>query len=245
MASATAASITSTSWCDPLPRDVGVVIVAAGRGTRFGGEVPKQFVPLAGQPLLLHTLRPFTSHPEVACTVIALPEVHAARPPEWLQPLLGESLRVIAGGASRRESVAAGLAALPDRCRVVLIHDGARPFAPRDAIDAGIAAARQGHGAVPALPVADTIKRADDFGRVICTVPREGLWRAQTPQAFPRDLLERGHAAAPAMERPATDDAMLVELVGGSIDLLPGSMANIKVTTAEDLEFATWVVERR
>ncbi len=227
-----------------MPRDVGVVVVAAGKGTRVGGEVPKQYLPLAGQPLLLHTLRPFTSHPEVGCTVVVLPAADVDRPPTWLAPLLGAGLRAVAGGATRRESVAAGLAALPDDCTVVLVHDGARPFPPREAIDGGIASARHGHGAVPALPVADTIKRGDGKGRIVCTVPREGLWRAQTPQAFPRELLARAHAASAAIERAATDDAMLVELVGGTVDLLPGSPRNLKVTTADDLRLAAWLLEQ-
>jgi 2-C-methyl-D-erythritol 4-phosphate cytidylyltransferase len=221
-----------------LPRDVGAVIVAAGHGSRFGGEVPKQYRTLGGHPVLLHALRPFASHPEVGSVVLVLPAQDAAAPPAWLVPLLGDALRIVAGGASRRESVAAGLAGLPAECDVVLVHDGARPFAPREAIDAGIASARRGHAAVPALPVAETLKRADEFGRVLCTVPREGLWRAQTPQAFPRALLERAHAAEPGTERPATDDAMLVELVGGRVDLIPGSARNIKITTPEDLDFA-------
>jgi 2-C-methyl-D-erythritol 4-phosphate cytidylyltransferase len=125
---------------------------------------------------------------------------------------------------------------------VVLVHDGARPFAPRETIDAGIEAARSGHAAVPALPVADTLKRADECGRVLCTVPREGLWCAQTPQAFPRALLERAHAADAGVERQATDDAMLVELVGGRVDLLPGSSRNIKITTPDDLPLAAYLL---
>lgn len=232
-------------WWAPLPRDVGVVVVAAGRSERFGGDTPKQFLDLAGAPVLLHALRPFTSHPEVACTVVVLPAADAAAPPDWLGALRSDTLRLSAGGASRRESVAAGLRALPEACTVVLVHDGARPFPPRDAIDGGIAAARHGHGAVPALPVADTIKRADDFGRVLCTVPREGLWHAQTPQAFPRLLLERAHHAGATLERPASDDAMLVELAGGTVDLIPGSARNLKITTADDLAIATLMVTGR
>lgn len=222
-----------------------MVIVAAGRGERFGGETPKQYLDLAGAPVLLHALRPFTSHPDVACTVVVLPTRDAEHPPAWLAPLLGDSLRVTGGGASRRESVSAGVAALPEACTVVLVHDGARPFPPRDAIDGGIAAARHGHGAVPALPVADTIKRADDFGRVLCTVPREGLWHAQTPQAFPRALLERAHLAGATLERPASDDAMLVELAGGMVDLIPGSPRNLKITTADDLAIAVAMLGAR
>lgn len=235
----------STNWYDLLPRDVGVVIVAAGQGSRFGGGVPKQYLPLGGHPVLLHALRPFASHPDVDSVVLVLPHADAASPPDWLAPLLSDTLLVTSGGSSRRESVAAGLAALPESCTVVLVHDGARPFAPREVIDAGIAAARGGHGAVPALPVADTLKRADDCGRVLCTVPREGLWCAQTPQAFPRPLLERGHAADAGLERPATDDAMLVELVGGRVDLIPGSTHNIKITTPDDLALATYLLGAR
>ena len=233
----------STNWCVPLPRDVGVVIVAAGHGTRFGGEVPKQYLPLGGHPVLLHALRPFVAHPDVANVVLVLPPPDAAEPPAWLAPLIGDTLAVVAGGGTRRESVAAGLAVLSAECDIVLVHDGARPFAPREVIDAGIAAARGGHGAVPALPLSDTLKRADDCGRVLCTVPREGLWSVQTPQAFPRALLVRGHAAEPGVERQATDDAMLVELVGGRVDLIPGSSRNIKITTPDDLALATYLLD--
>ncbi len=222
-----------------------MVIVAAGAGTRFGGEIPKQYLPLGGHPVLLHALRPFTSHPDVANVVLVLRPEDASAPPLWLVPLLGDALRVTAGGATRRESVAAGLAVLPEECQVVLVHDGARPFPPREAIDSGIEAARSGHAAVPALPIADTLKRADECGRVLCTVPRDGLWCAQTPQAFPRALLERGHGADAGLERQATDDAMLVELVGGRVDLMPGSAHNIKITTPDDLALATYLLGAR
>lgn len=228
-----------------MPRDVGVIVVAAGRGTRFGGEQPKQYLPLGGIPVLLHALRPFTSHPDVAHVVVVLGPEDAASPPSWLAPLLGASLTAVAGGAERRDSVRAGLDALPDACRVVLVHDGARPFPPREAIDGGIAAARAGHSALPALPVADTIKRADDYGRVRCTVPRDGLWRVQTPQAFPRDVLARAHAARAAdPDHVITDDAMLVELLGEPVELVRGAARNLKITTAEDLALAEWYLGR-
>lgn len=232
------------SWCAPLPRDVGAVIVAAGRGVRVGGEVPKQYLLLGGVPVLLHALRPFTSHPDVAQVVVVLPMEDVAAPPAWLAPLLGRTLVAVAGGRERGDSVVAGLTALDDVCSVVLVHDGARPFPPRDTIDAGIAAARAGHSAVPALPVGDTIKRADEYGRVLGTVPREGLWRAQTPQAFPRETLMRAHDCARREGVTGTDDAALVERLGELVELLPGSARNLKITTADDVALAAWYLER-
>lgn len=221
-----------------------MIIVAAGRGERMGGGVAKQYLLLAGQPVLLHALRPFVSHPDVAQVVVVLAPADAASPPAWLSPLLGDLVAVAAGGVSRADSVRAGLAALPAQCTVVLIHDGARPFPPRDTIDAGVRAARIGHAALPAIPVADTLKRADDFGRVLGTVPREGLWCAQTPQAFPRAMLERAHLAGAAGDLVATDDAMLVELQGAVVELLPGTPRNLKITTRDDIALAEWYAGR-
>lgn len=219
-----------------MPRDVGVVIVAAGQGTRAGGEVPKQFRLIGGVPMVLRALRPFTAHPEVAAVSLVLPAADAAAPPAWLRELAGGMLALVAGGAERRDSVRAGLRALPSGCRTVLVHDGARPFVARPLIDAVLARAREGVGAVPAMRVSDSLKEADTDGCVVRTVPRHQLWRAQTPQGFPRELLERAYAEAGAAE--ATDDATLVERVGGEVYLVPGSSRNIKVTTPEDLQMA-------
>ncbi|HEU5322099.1 MAG TPA: IspD/TarI family cytidylyltransferase, partial [Methylomirabilota bacterium] len=181
-----------------MPRDVGVVVVAAGQGSRLGGEVPKQFLPVGGIPVLLRAIRPFASHPEVARVVVVLAPAHAERPPEFLAPLAGSGLTIVAGGRERSDSVAAGLRALPSDCEIVLVHDGARPFVERGVIDAVIAHARTGDGAVAAVPVSDTLKQqaTDDPTRVSGTVSRDGLWRAQTPQGFPRRLLEQAYARA-------------------------------------------------
>jgi 2-C-methyl-D-erythritol 4-phosphate cytidylyltransferase len=217
-----------------------VVIVAAGRGTRFGGALPKQYEALGGSPVLLHAIRPFAAHPDVQHVAIVLPASDVTSPPEWLRAILSGQLSIVAGGAERDASVRAGLASLPVECGIVAVHDGARPFPSRAMIDGGIAAARQGRSAVPALPIADTIKRADDFGRVQSTVDRHGLWCAQTPQIFPRRVLERAHAAAMSESITATDDAMLVERLGETVELLPGSSRNLKITTPHDLALATW-----
>lgn len=224
-----------------LPRDVGVIVVAAGRGTRAGGDVPKQYREIAGVPLLLRAIRPFSAHPDVAHIVVVVPETDLATPPQWLAAATGERLQLVAGGSLRRDSVAAGLAVLPPACRVVLVHDGARPFPPASVIDGGIAVARAGHSAVPAVPLADTLKRADSYGVVLATVPRAGLWRIQTPQAFPREVLVRAHAQIQPDGLEATDDAMLVELAGGRVELLPSTARNLKVTSPEDLLFAAWL----
>ena len=217
-----------------------MVLVAAGRGARLGGDTPKQYRRLAGVPVLLHALRPFTAHPDVRQVVVVLPAPDAAEPPDFLRELAGPALAVVAGGAERAESVAAGLGALAEECRVVLVHDAARPFAERAVIDAVIRHARAGEGAVAAVPVSDTLKEAAeaDPSRIARTVPRERLWRAQTPQGFPRELLLRAHAARLAQALPATDDAMLVEACGGTVRLVPDSPRNLKITTPDDLALA-------
>ena len=217
-----------------------MIVVAAGRGTRVGGT-PKQFRDLAGVPVLLRALRPFTSHPAVSCTVVALPPDAVTAPPEWLTPLLGERLRVVAGGSERGDSVRAALAALPARCEVVLVHDGARPLVSRETIDAVIAVAASGIGAVAAVPVGDTLKEVEDEAGsrvVVRTIPRRRLWRAQTPQGFPRDLLERAAAAAAADGVQGTDDAELVERIGGRVELVLDQPANLKLTSQGDFALA-------
>ncbi len=216
-------------------------MVAAGQGRRVGGDVPKQYRVIAGVPLLLRAIRPFSSHPDVCHIIVVVPPADIDAPPGWLVEATGARLQLAAGGTSRRASVAVGLAALPLECSIVLVHDGARPFPPASVIDGGIAVARAGHSAVPAVPLADTLKRADSCGIVIGTIPRTGLWRVQTPQAFPRAVLERAHAQTQPEGLEATDDAMLVELHGGRVELLPSTVRNLKVTTPEDLVFATWL----
>ncbi|HUR93489.1 MAG TPA: 2-C-methyl-D-erythritol 4-phosphate cytidylyltransferase [Gemmatimonadales bacterium] len=234
-----------------MPRDVGVVVVAAGRGARLGGEAPKQYRPIGGVPMVLRALRPFATHPEVARIVLVLPAEDAAAPPEFLRELESDGLVIVAGGAERTDSVGAGLAALGAECTTVLVHDAARPFVERTVIDAVIAHARAGEGAVAAVPVSDTLKEAsgEDPSRVERTVPRTGLWRAQTPQGFPRAVLERAHAQFAAggpdgRSTALTDDAALVERSGVAVRLVLDSPRNFKVTTLEDLAFAELLARR-
>jgi 2-C-methyl-D-erythritol 4-phosphate cytidylyltransferase len=224
-----------------LPRDVGVVVVAAGQGTRLGGEVPKQFRLIGGVPMLLRALRPFVAHPEVVRVTVALPADIVAAPPAWLSAVAGEGCELVAGGAERTDSAMAAVTALPASCTIVLVHDAARPFVERGLIDAVIARAREGRGAVPAVPVRDTLKKAAEpaaGGQITATVSRVDLWRAQTPQGFPRAMLERAYRLARERGGRATDDAALVEAAGDPVTLVPGSARNLKITTAEDLQLA-------
>ena len=220
------------------PPEVGVIIVAAGAGVRAGSGELKQFRSIHGVPLLLRALRPFTSHPDVGRVTVALPAGLANQPPEWLGKLRGERLAFVTGGATRAESVRAGLGALAADARIVLVHDGARPFVGRETIDAVIACARSGVGATAAVPVGDTIKEVGEGARIARTVPRDKLWRAQTPQGFPRPMIEQAYARLRRGDPPPTDDAELCERAGFPVDIVADSAHNLKVTTADDFRIA-------
>jgi 2-C-methyl-D-erythritol 4-phosphate cytidylyltransferase len=219
-------------------------VVAAGRGERLGGDVPKQYQLIGGVPMVLRSLRPFASHPDVAHLVLVLPNQDAASPPKFLSDF--SALSIVAGGRHRGDSVRAGLAALRRECTVVLVHDAARPFVDRAVIDAVMRHARAGEGAVPAVPLSDTLKEAmsEDTSLVRRTRPRARLWRAQTPQGFPRAVLEEAHARAASTGRRATDDAALVEAMGIPVRLVPDTCRNLKVTTPEDLALAELLAGR-
>ncbi|HLQ21907.1 MAG TPA: 2-C-methyl-D-erythritol 4-phosphate cytidylyltransferase [Gemmatimonadales bacterium] len=218
---------------------------AAGRGERAGTGEPKQFRPIAGVPMLLRAIRPFAQHPRVREIVVALPSEFAAAPPPWLSGVAGDRLRLVAGGLTRAGSVRAGLAALSVECRIVLVHDAARPFVAPETVEAVIARAMAGVGAVAAVPVADTLKRVNG-ARVAETVARQGLWRAQTPQGFPRELLERAYQAwglAPA-GADVTDDASIVEAAGLPVEVVVDRTTNFKITTPEDFAMAEALATR-
>ncbi len=224
----------------PLPRDVGVVVVAAGQGLRAGGGEPKQFRPIAGVPMLLRALRPFVAHPEVVQVVVVLPAGIVAAPPEWRAARGGGRRTGVAGGEERPASVRLGLSALRTECLLVLVHDGARPFVERGVIDRVIARARGGVGVVPALMVSDTLKKVTGTSAEVAeTISREGLYRAQTPQGFPVALLRKAFASGTSPGYVPTDEASLVEATGaGLVVLVEGSALNLKVTTADDFVLA-------
>lgn len=214
--------------------DVGVIIVAAGQGSRTGTSELKQFRWIAGKPMLLHSIHAFERRADVAQIVAVLPRSHAGDPPPWIFQSDLERLLVSVGGAERGDSVWSGIEDLEDDVRIVVVHDAARPLVTDDTIDRVIAAARQGVGAVAALPVADTLKEVDEQQRVVRTVDRERFWRVQTPQAFPREVLEEAYRVAVRDRRYATDDAALVERIGHPVVVVRGAERGMKVTDARD-----------
>jgi len=213
---------------------VGVVIVAAGTSSRVGGEELKQFRFVAGKPMLLHGIQAFMARDDVAVVVCVLPRAQLGDPPPWIFQCDTDRLLLSNGGRERGESVANGLAEVPADVEVVLVHDAARPLVDAATIDRVVAEARRGHGAVAALPITDTIKEVDDEGRVIRTIDRHRLWRAQTPQGFPREMLERAYAAAREAGVAATDCAALCERLNLPVVVVRGSERAMKVTEEGD-----------
>lgn len=215
-------------------RDVGVVIVAGGSGSRTGSAELKQFRWVAGKPALLHSVQAFMSRPDVAVVVVVLPKAYAADPPPWLFQCDVDRLLVSVGGRERHESVVNGLEDLPEEVEIAVVHDAARPLVTDATIDRVIAEARKGHGAIAALPVVDTLKEVDEDGRIVRTVDRARLWRAQTPQAFPRLQLEHAHIEARRDHVGATDDAALLERLGLTVVVVRGSERSMKITDEQD-----------
>lgn len=227
--------------------DIWAVLPAAGRGTRFGGAVPKQYLEAAGQPLIAHAIDALLAHARVAGAIVALAADDRAWP-GWTTRA-GKPLLRCTGGGERADSVLAALRALPADVgddALVLVHDAARPNLHRDDLDRLIAAAGNGaDGAILAAPVRDTLKRADADLRIAVTEPRERLWRALTPQAFRRGALTAALQAAQDAGVAVTDEAMAMERAGARPRLVEGREDNLKVTTPADLALADYLLARR
>jgi 2-C-methyl-D-erythritol 4-phosphate cytidylyltransferase/2-C-methyl-D-erythritol 2,4-cyclodiphosphate synthase len=213
------------------------IIVSAGVGARFGDNgVPKTFRPLAGSPMYVHSVRAFQDVTSITGIVLVVIE-------NWLEyameTAMGEGVRapveITPGGDTRQASVRAGLARVPSEAGRIVVHDAARPLVTPAMIESCLAALENADGAICAVPLSDTLKKAPD-GIVEETVARDGLWRVQTPQAFDANALRDAHLSAP--DDDATDDAALIEARGGRVVIVPGDERNIKVTTPADLELA-------
>ncbi len=214
-------------------RDIAVLIPAGGIGARLGRRTPKQFLRVGREAILAATVGHFRRHPRVAAIIVAAPGAHLAR----ARRLLGAGVTVVAGGATRQESVRLALEAAPPGVRVALVHDAVRPFITRALVDAVLAAARADGAAICALPVAETVKRVRD-GVVETTIERAGLWTVQTPQAFHAEVLREAHDKARRDGVAGTDDAMLVERLGHRVRVVLGLAGNVKITTPDDLRRA-------
>ena len=218
---------------------VGVLVPAAGLGVRLGPGAPKALRELAGEPLLVHAVRGLRAAPSIGPVVVAAPAADVTDVQALLAPY---DVQVVAGGAERQDSVRAALQALPPAADLVLVHDAARCLTPASVVEAVVACLRAGAEAVvPVLPVADTVKQVDG-DRVVATVDRSSLRAVQTPQGFRRDVLERAHAAGLAA---LTDDAGLVEALGGTVTTVPGDDEAFKVTRPLDLLLAEAVLAMR
>jgi 2-C-methyl-D-erythritol 4-phosphate cytidylyltransferase len=216
-----------------LQEDFGLVLAAAGLGSRFGSGVPKQFWELDDRPLYLHALDPFLGIVAEAVVVV---------PSGWVDPVSAQiqslaaatSIRIQLGGSTRQESVLAGLQRLTSNCRFVLVHDAARPYISVGLIESVMSDTRIHKSSIPVVPVRDTVKRVE-HDVVIRTVDRRTLYLTQTPQGFERQLLQRALDAAANKGVQGTDESSVVEDLGETVHVVEGETGNIKVTWPEDL----------
>lgn len=219
---------------------VAAIIVASGEGRRFGQA--KQFAPLAGRPVVDWAIEAFARHPQIDELVIVLPDESRA---EEIKSRWSKVKAVVRGGKERQDSVSRGLEAVSPEISIVLVHDGVRPLVKAELISRVIEASCEEGAAIPVLPMEDTVKMAEG-GIIIRTINREQLFRAQTPQGFRKKLLEEAFAQARKDGYYGSDEASLVERIGGRIKIVPGDRTNIKITRPEDLKMAeVWLNEGR
>lgn len=228
-----------------MPR-LAVILPAAGASSRFGGKDNKVFANLDGRAVWLRAAEAFVHRDDVIQTLVVV----AAKEMETFKTRYGAHLgllgvEVVAGGAERFDSVANALARVRDDAELVAVHDAARPCVTAALIDSVFTAAAKTGAALLALPVGDTVKRGDAAGVVEATVPRRGLWLAQTPQVFRRDWLMEAYAKRGQLGRGITDDAQLIEAAGHKVYLVTGSSTNVKITARDDLALAEAVLKSR
>jgi len=220
------------------------IVVAGGKGLRFGGDRPKQFLEVNGSPIIIHTLRQFERCREIGSVVVVLPAEETAGFQSLIEKFaLQKVTRIVAGGATRAQSVKTGLATI-EEAEVVAVHDGVRPLVTPDEIDSVVKAAGESGAAILVAGLADTIKDVRS-NRVVNTLPRVNLRRALTPQCFRLDVLRRAYQQLEQLEGTAievTDDSFLVERLGLEVVAIEGSARNIKITKEEDLRIAETIL---
>jgi 2-C-methyl-D-erythritol 4-phosphate cytidylyltransferase len=225
---------------------VTAIIVAAGQGSRMQGAQRKQYLSLAGLPILTRTLMVFDGCDAVEQIILVVPQddIDFCRK-NVLEPAgLTQKIRLMPGGRRRQDSVYNGLKEVDENCSIVIIHDGVRPFVQNEQIIACIDSARESGACIIGVPAHETLKQTDSSGQIIRTLSRDDIWLAQTPQAFRHDLIRKAHDQARREGFFATDDAALVERTGAAVKIIKGSRTNIKITVREDLEMARWLLEK-
>ena len=223
---------------------VSAIIVAAGQGTRLQGQQRKQYLTLGGIPILTRTLAVFDKCDQIQHIILVVPQDDFDFCKKNIVEPAGLSRKIIMapGGERRQQSVFNGLKKVAPDCRIVVIHDGVRPFVQTEQLIECIDGARQTGACIMGVPARETLKEVDASHHIIQTLKRDGVWLAQTPQAFRHDLIRTAHDRARLEGYSATDDASLVERIGAAVKIITGSRNNIKITVKEDLETADWIL---
>lgn len=222
----------------------GVVIVAAGTGSRMKKDINKQFIKLKNKEIVAHTIEKFYNSENIDDIVVVIREDEEEYFNKNIKEKYGfTNIKVAHGGNERQDSVFNGIKMLKKECEVVLIHDGARPFVTDDIIKRSINKANEYNAVVVGVKVKDTIKVVSDNGNIIDTPNRSYLWAVQTPQVFKYDTITKAYEDAYNNNYYGTDDAMLVERIGYNVKMIEGSYNNIKITTQEDLEFGEQILK--
>jgi 2-C-methyl-D-erythritol 4-phosphate cytidylyltransferase len=226
---------------------VAAVIPAAGTGRRMEAAIPKQFLMLGDVPLLLHSLQVFERAACISQVILVVPKDERERTLSEIIARYGikKIVKVVAGGATRQESVYHGLQETDPEAEVVVVHDAVRPFVTEDLIERSIAAAQKSGGAIVAVSMKETVKQVGEDGHILHTVDRAQLWLAQTPQTFRRALLMEGYRKAEYDGFHATDEAAVMERLGHKVAIVPGRWDNIKITTPEDFQMAEAILAGR
>ncbi len=222
---------------------IAVILPAAGKSARFGSGEKKPFVELEGKAVWMRSAELFWNRPEVSRVyMVVSPEDCDFFRQRFGPAFVFANAEVVEGGAERFESVANALAKIPEDVELVAVHDAVRPLCPAAKIDEVFAAALEHGAAMLAVPVADTLKRVDESGTILETVPRAGLWAAQTPQVFRRDWLVEAYAERASLKVPITDDAQLIEAMGHPVKVVESTAGNFKITTRGDFDLAVEIV---
>ena len=225
---------------------VAVIIAAAGKGERFGGGEKKTFAKLDGRPVFLRSVEHFINRDDVCQTILVVGPEDVDEVRKKFGPNLAfMGVTFVEGGEARFDSIARALEVVTDEAELVAVHDAVRPCVATATIDAVFAEAAKSGAAIPAAPLRGTIKRVSDAGVVDATVSREGLYEAQTPQVFKRDILVDAYAKRDEVDEPITDDAQLVERSGHPVTIVESDSTNIKITTKPDLRLAAAILKSR